>query len=143
MRNIFPPANNTSAPGESLELVGRASAPIITPTQLSGGQQQRVAIGPRPRNRPPSSSPMSPWQPRSQTSIEIMGVFPKAEQPGHHHRDVTHELEHRPLTPPATSSCPTAKVVSDTPVTRTPDRQDELRKLPGGPAGRGNCTTEP
>ncbi len=113
----------------ALEIVGLTDRADHHPSQLSGGQQQRVAIARSLVNQPAMLLADEPTgNLDSRTSVEIMGVFQKLNDEGITIVMVTHELDIARYTKRNVvmrDGC----VVSDVPVTRRLNAQDELRRL--------------
>ena len=113
----------------ALETVGLADRAGHHPSQLSGGQQQRVAIARALVNQPAMLLADEPTgNLDSRTSIEIMDVFQRLNDQGITIIMVTHELDIARYTKRNVvmrDGC----VVSDVPVTRRLNAQDELRRL--------------
>ena len=114
---------------QSLQIVSLADRADHHPSQLSGGQQQRVAVARALVNHPAMLLADEPTgNLDSRTSIEIMGVFQKLNDEGITIIMVTHELDIAKYTKRNVvmrDGC----VVSDVPVTRRLNAQDELRRL--------------
>jgi putative ABC transport system ATP-binding protein len=114
---------------QALETVGLGDRADHTPNQLSGGQQQRVAIARALANRPAlllADEPTGNLDTR--TSVEIMGVFQKLNEQGITLVMVTHELDVAQYTK-RMIVMRDGRVVSDTPVARRLNAEDELRKV--------------
>jgi putative ABC transport system ATP-binding protein len=113
----------------ALQIVGLADRADHHPSQLSGGQQQRVAIARSLVNQPAMLLADEPTgNLDSRTSIEIMGVFQKLNDEGITIIMVTHELDIARYTKRNVvmrDGC----VVSDVPVPRRLNAQDELHRL--------------
>jgi len=119
--------NNSSR--EALEIVGLSDRAEHTPNQLSGGQQQRVAIARALSNQPSlvlADEPTGNLD--SRTSIEIMGVFQKLNEQGITIVMVTHELDIAQYTKRMVVMRD-GKVVSDTPVPKRLNAENESRRL--------------
>jgi putative ABC transport system ATP-binding protein len=113
----------------ALEIVGLADRADHLPSQLSGGQQQRVAVARALVNQPAMLLADEPTgNLDSRTSIEIMGVFQKLNDEGITIIMVTHELDIAKYTK-RNVVMRDGRVVSDVPVTRRLNAQDELYKL--------------
>ena len=113
----------------ALNLVGLGQRADHHPNQLSGGQQQRVAIARALANRPAlllADEPTGNLDTR--TSVEIMGVFQKLNEQGITLVMVTHELDVAQYTK-RMIVMRDGRVVSDTPVARRLNAEDELRKV--------------
>jgi putative ABC transport system ATP-binding protein len=114
---------------QALETVGLGDRADHSPNQLSGGQQQRVAIARALANRPAlllADEPTGNLDTR--TSVEIMGVFQKLNGQGITIVMVTHELDVAQYTK-RMIVMRDGRVVSDTPVARRLNAEDELRKV--------------
>jgi len=114
---------------QALETVGLAPRADHHPNQLSGGQQQRVAIARALVNQPAlllADEPTGNLD--SQTSIEIMGVFQKLNEAGITIVMVTHELDIASYTK-RNIILRDGIVLSDAPVTRRLNAEQELAKL--------------
>jgi putative ABC transport system ATP-binding protein len=113
----------------ALGIVGLTDRANHHPSQLSGGQQQRVAIARSLVNQPAMLLADEPTgNLDSRTSVEIMGVFQKLNDEGITIVMVTHELDIARFTRRnivMRDGC----VVSDVPVIRRLNAQDELRRL--------------
>jgi putative ABC transport system ATP-binding protein len=113
----------------ALEIVGLMDRADHHPSQLSGGQQQRVAIARALVNQPAMVLADEPTgNLDSRTSVEIMGVFQNLNDQGITVIMVTHELDIARYTKRNVvmrDGC----VVSDVPVTRRLNAQEELRRL--------------
>ena len=113
----------------ALEVVNLADRAGHHPSQLSGGQQQRVAVARALVNQPAMLLADEPTgNLDSRTSIEIMGVFQKLNDGGMTIIMVTHELDIAKYTKRNVvmrDGC----VVSDVPVARRLNAQEELRRL--------------
>ena len=113
----------------ALDMVGLSSRAGHHPNQLSGGQQQRVAIARALVNQPAMILADEPTgNLDTQTSIEIMGVFQKLNEEGITLVMVTHELDIASYTK-RNIIMRDGRVVSDHPVERRLNAQEELRKL--------------
>jgi putative ABC transport system ATP-binding protein len=124
-----PTAERHARATQALEIVGLAQRADHHPSQLSGGQQQRVAIARALVNRPAlilADEPTGNLD--SQTSIEIMGVFQKLNEQGITIVMVTHELDIASYTK-RNIILRDGKIVSDTPVVRRLNAEEELQKL--------------
>jgi len=114
---------------QALETVGLGNRADHSPNQLSGGQQQRVAIARALANRPSlllADEPTGNLDTR--TSAEIMGVFQKLNEQGITIVMVTHELDVAQYTK-RMIVMRDGRVVSDTPVAKRLNAEDELRKV--------------
>jgi len=114
---------------QALETVGLADRADHKPNQLSGGQQQRVAIARALANLPSlllADEPTGNLD--SRTSVDIMGVFQKLNAQGMTIVMVTHELDIAQFTRRMVVMRD-GKLVSDTPVARRLEAEDELRRL--------------
>jgi putative ABC transport system ATP-binding protein len=114
---------------QALETVGLGDRADHSPNQLSGGQQQRVAIARALANHPAlllADEPTGNLDTR--TSVEIMGVFQKLNEQGITLVMVTHELDVAQYTK-RMIVMRDGRVVSDTPVARRLNAEDELRKV--------------
>ncbi len=114
---------------KALEIVGLSDRAEHTPNQLSGGQQQRVAIARALSNQPSlllADEPTGNLD--SRTSIEIMGVFQKLNEQGITIVMVTHELDIAQYTKRMVVMRD-GKVVSDTPVPKRLNAENESRRL--------------
>ena len=114
---------------QALETVGLGDRADHSPNQLSGGQQQRVAIARALANHPAlllADEPTGNLDTR--TSAEIMGVFQKLNEQGITIVMVTHELDVAQYTK-RMIVMRDGRVVSDTPVVKRLNAEDELRKV--------------
>jgi putative ABC transport system ATP-binding protein len=114
---------------QALETVGLGDRADHSPNQLSGGQQQRVAIARALANHPTlllADEPTGNLDTR--TSAEIMGVFQKLNEQSITIVMVTHELDVAQFTK-RMIVMRDGRVVSDTPVARRLNAEDELRKV--------------
>jgi len=114
---------------QALDTVSLSPRADHHPSQLSGGQQQRVAIARALVNQPAlilADEPTGNLD--SQTSIEIMGVFQKLNDQGITIVMVTHELDIASYTK-RNIILRDGKIVSDIPVKRRLNAEDELHKL--------------
>ena len=114
---------------KALDTVGLAERASHHSNQLSGGQQQRVAIARSLVNHPSlllADEPTGNLD--SQTSIEIMGVFQKLNEQGITIVMVTHELDIANYTK-RNVVMRDGRIVSDTPVARRLNAEEELRHL--------------
>jgi len=113
----------------ALRTVGLQDRADHTPNQLSGGQQQRVAIARGLANQPSlllADEPTGNLD--SRTSVEIMGVFQKLNDEGITIVMVTHELDVAQYTKRMVVMRD-GKIVSDTPVAKRLNAEQELRRL--------------
>ena len=116
---------------ESLEAVGLGQRSDHHPNQLSGGQQQRVAIARALITRPSillADEPTGNLDTR--TSIEVMGIFQRLNRErGITVLVITHEQD---ISEYATRivTCRDGLIVSDVPVLKRRQAEDELRALP-------------
>jgi len=116
---------------ESLEAVGLGQRSDHHPNQLSGGQQQRVAIARALITRPSillADEPTGNLDTR--TSIEVMGIFQRLNRErGITVLVITHEQD---ISEYGTRivTCRDGQIVSDLPVLKRRQAEDELRALP-------------
>jgi len=116
---------------ESLEEVGLGQRSDHHPNQLSGGQQQRVAIARALITRPSillADEPTGNLDTR--TSIEVMGIFQRLNRErGITVLVITHEQD---ISEYGTRivTCRDGQIVSDLPVLKRRQAEDELRALP-------------
>jgi putative ABC transport system ATP-binding protein len=116
---------------DSLRMVGLAERADHHPNQLSGGQQQRVAIARALVTNPSivlADEPTGNLDTR--TSIEVMGIFQRLNRErGITVLVITHEHDIAEYGD-RVIACRDGLVVSDVPVARRRDAEDELKMLP-------------
>jgi putative ABC transport system ATP-binding protein len=113
----------------SLQIVSLADRADHHPSQLSGGQQQRVAIARALVNEPAlllADEPTGNLD--SRTSVEIMGTLQKLNEQGITIVMVTHELDIARYTR-RNVIMRDGKVITDTPVTKRLNAEEELHHL--------------